>query len=78
MDALFFAGLQEAYEMSISFLTHEFHIEKLDIELPKERSESSKRTKEAKAAILADPVVMQRAREVNSYDIRLYEYGNYS
>jgi hypothetical protein len=76
VDRLFFVGIQEAYELSVSILTREFHIAKVDIDLPSERSESNKKTKAAKAAILADSAVMQRAREVNSYDIRLYEYGN--
>lgn len=74
VDKLFFVGLQEVYDLSVDMLLREFQI-KLDIKLPKERSESSKGVKEGKKQILADKNLIKKARLVNAFDVRLYRYG---
>jgi hypothetical protein len=74
VDALIFVGVQEAYDVSVEILLREFHT-KLSIPLPKERSESDKKTKEAKAIVQKNSTLLKKAEKMNSYDMRLYKYG---
>jgi hypothetical protein len=74
VDNIFFVGLQEVYDFSVELLLREFRM-KIDIDLPKERSESSKAVKDGKRAILSNKTLLQKARLANSFDALLYKYG---
>ena len=74
VDKIFFVGLQEVYDYSVELLLREFQM-KIDIDLPKERSESSRAVKEGKKAILGNETLLQKARLANSFDTNLYKYG---
>mmetsp|Transcript_9573 Transcript_9573/g.15777 ORF Transcript_9573/g.15777 Transcript_9573/m.15777 type:complete len:358 (+) Transcript_9573:290-1363(+) len=73
LDHLYFIGLQEAFELSSLALLRRANVSMLP-EIKKERDQSSGtgRIAKDKAALRASSLVMQRAREVNNYDLRLY------
>jgi hypothetical protein len=78
VDNIFFVGIQEAYDYSVEILLREFDMQ-LSIELPTERQDkSNKKLKSDKNAVKGNVVWMKRAEEVNSYDMRLYNYGMYA
>ena len=64
------------YDYSVDLLLREFDMQ-LSIVLPKERQDTTnKKLKRDKDAVKNDANLMRRAEEVNSYDMRLYNYGN--
>ena len=88
MDALshlFFVGLQEEFSLSAAALVREMNMTHLlgeQPEIKKERDQggassgaAAGRLVQQKAAIKGDAALMQRAREVNQYDIKLYAKG---
>lgn len=74
MDHLFFVGIQEAYDLSIELLLRELNTT-LSQPIQREREQKSGKINAAKEAIVSNRDLMQRAREANQYDIRLYEAG---
>lgn len=82
MDALahiFFVGLQEEFQVSSEALIREMGMSQLlpAPEIKKERDQSNARLARDKADIKGNETLMRRAREVNSYDIRLYALGRW-
>lgn len=80
MDALshiFFVGLQEEFELSSLALVRAMGMtDRMPApEIKKERDHNSGKVSQDKAALRADKALMQRAREVNSFDLRLYDLG---
>ena len=64
------------YDYSVDLILREFDMQ-LSIVLPKERQDTTnKKLKRDKDAVKNDANLMRRAEEVNSYDMRLYNYGN--
>ena len=77
IDNLFFIGVQEAYDTSIKILLKEFSVP-LQTEIKKERDQqSSKQMKKQKAKIKDDKLLIDRVKQVNEYDMKLYKYGKY-
>lgn len=75
VDRIFFVGIQEVYDYSVELLLREFDM-KLSIELPKERQDTAnKKLKQDKDNVKNNALLMQRAEQVNYYDMRLYNYG---
>lgn len=82
MDALqhiFFIGLQEEFQLSSELLLREIGMtEKLpQPEIKKERDQSNGEIARQKADIKNNAALMKRAREVNQYDLKLYEIGEF-
>lgn len=74
VDKIFFIGLQEVYGLSLEVMFRELGVN-LKLPIKKEREQVSKRTELSKKALTSNSTLMQRAREVNSYDYKLYEIG---
>ena len=84
IDALnhfYFVGLQEEFEISAKLLIREMQIpndKAQSITLVNEREQgSNKNIKKQKEEILNNDELMNRVREVNSYDIQLYQAGKW-
>ena len=84
VDALnhfFFVGLQEEFEISAKVLIREMNVpadKAKDIGLVNEREQgSNKNIKKQKGEILENKDLMNRVREVNDYDIKLYKLGEF-
>lgn len=82
VDALahiYFVGLQEEFQVSSEALIREMGMSALlpAPEIKKEREVSNARLAQDKADIKGNEALMRRAREVNSYDIRLYAVGKF-
>jgi hypothetical protein len=77
LDAFFFVGLQEAYELSVEVLVRELSLADSIKLAPvkKERDQSNKQMDRAKKMIRDNKELMNRAREVNHWDAQLYERG---
>ncbi len=75
VDGLFFVGLQEAYEVSVQALLREMGVQEMNVSLAKERDQSNPTLSAQKKLLKDNKVLMNRAKEVNSFDIRLYAYG---
>jgi len=77
LDAFFFVGLQEAYDLSVQVLIRELSLaDSLKLApIKKERDQTNKSMDRAKKKIRDDNVLMERTREVNSWDMKLYERG---
>jgi hypothetical protein len=76
VDGIFFIGLQEAYSLSLEVMFRELGVN-LQLPAKREREQVSKKTEMLKKAITGNATLMQRAREVNSYDYKLYELGEW-
>lgn len=73
LDAFFFVGLQEAYYISVKMLLREVHMETV-IEAPVIRERHQKPSPE-KLRLKSNEALMQRVKDVNSYDYKLYAAG---
>ena len=77
VDALnnfFFIGLQEAYEFSVKVFLHEINRANETITMVNERDQGgAKKMNKEKADIKANKKLMEKAYNVNSYDVKLYE-----
>jgi hypothetical protein len=75
IDHIFFIGVQEAYDLSVKILLREMNMT-LDIDIQREREQgTSNQMKKRKEEIKRNATLLQRVREVNSYDIALYQKG---
>ena len=74
LNAFFFVGLQEAYFISVKMLLREFNLHK-DIEVPAIRERHQAPSPE-KLKLKGNLELMQRVRDNNSFDYRLYALGN--
>lgn len=74
---LFFVGLQEEFQLSSEALVRAMHMaERMPLpEIKKERDHNSAKVSQEKAELKADAALMRRAREVNQFDLRLYDLG---
>lgn len=79
MNHFYFIGLQEEFEISAKMLIREMGVpseKEKEITLVNEREQgSNKNIKTQKGEILSNPDLMNRVRETNDYDIRLYKLG---
>lgn len=80
MDALahlFFVGLQEELQLSAEALVLAMDMaERMPPpKIVKERDHNGGKVSQEKAQLKADAALMRRAREVNQYDLRLYDLG---
>ena len=75
IDHIFFIGVQEAYDLSVKILLREMNMT-LDIDIQREREQgTSNQMKKRKEEIKRNATLLQRVREVNSYDVELYKLG---
>ena len=75
IDRIFFIGVQEAYDLSVKILLREMNMT-LDIDIQREREQgTSNQMKKRKEEIKRNATLLQRVREVNSYDVELYKLG---
>jgi len=77
LSHLFFAGLQEEFQLSSEALVRAMGMaERMPLpEIKKERDHNSGKVSQEKAQLKADEGLMRRAREVNQFDLRLYDLG---
>lgn len=81
VDALahiFFVGLQEEFQISSEALVRAMDMSDRMPQVPeikKERDHNSAKVSKEKNDLRTNAALMQRAREVNQYDLRLYELG---
>lgn len=76
IDRFFFVGLQEEFDLSAVLLARELGLNDRNVSVVKEREQQGmKQIKVKKAEITSNATLMQRVREVNDYDIRLYKLG---
>lgn len=74
IDRFFFIGLQEEFKISTSILVRKMHADEQNISIVKERDQQNlKQIKQQKSQIMSNSSLMQRVREVNSYDLQLYQ-----
>ena len=75
LNHLFFVGLQEAYDISVQVMIRELGVP-VQVEVRKERDQqNSKSLLKQKQAIKTNETLLTRVREVNSYDMKLYQLG---
>lgn len=74
LDHIYFIGLQEAYEISIELMLRELGF-MTTIPVKREREQASKSQQKQKQLIVTNVSLMNRAQEVNRYDLQLYELG---
>ena len=74
LNAFYFIGLQEAYDISVEVLIRELSLAETMKLAPvkKERDQTNKKLDMAKNEIRNNPSLMERARNVNSFDVELY------
>ena len=73
LNAFFFVGLQEVYDLSVELMQRELHTDENDqIPVKNERNNNSGPLKKKKAAIKSNKALMERTRQLNNYDERLY------
>ena len=74
---LFFVGVQEEFVLSSKALIRAMNVSHLlpNPDIKKERDQSNPVLSKKKADIRANTQLMQRAKEVNQYDIKLYKLG---
>ena len=77
LSHLFFAGLQEEFPLPSEALVRAMNMaERMPLpEIKKERDHNSGKVSQEKAQLKADESLMRRAREVNQFDLRLYDLG---
>lgn len=71
-------GLQEEFQISSEALVRAMDMTQRMPQVPeikKERDHNSAKVSQEKADLRTNAALMQRAREVNQYDLRLYELG---
>ena len=80
IDAFFFIGLQEAYEISVELLVREINQMNLqnqsNVQVPlikKERDQSNEKIVQQKLKIKNNENVMNRAKELNRFDLEVYQ-----
>lgn len=71
---LFFAGLQEEFDLSVHTLLREMNLTMAPT-LKKERDQSNRQISAQKAELRANGALMARARANNAFDLRLYAEG---
>jgi hypothetical protein len=75
LNAFFFVGLQEAYFISVKLLLREANMDKFIVApVVRERQQASS---PEKMRLKNDKELMQRVKDINSYDYKLYELGMY-
>ena len=75
LDNIFFVGIQEEYEVSVAVMLREFNVT-INASLTKERNQQkSKSVQRQKALIREDGRLQDRMKEVNFYDLQLYNIG---
>lgn len=74
LDAIYFVGLQEAYELSVEVMLRELGTT-ITLPVKREREQVSKKLTADKKKLTTNTTLMHRAAEVNSYDFKLYELG---
>ncbi len=73
LNAFFFVGLQEVYDLSVELMQRELHTDEKDqVPVKNERNNNSGPLKKKKAAIKNNQALMDRTRQLNDYDERLY------
>jgi hypothetical protein len=79
LNNLFFVGLQEEFETSSEALIREMNMTSKmpKVEIKKERDQSNGQLSKKKADLRDNEQLMNRAREVNQYDTRLYQLGTF-
>lgn len=76
MEHFFFVGLQEEFDLSAVLLARELGLNDRNVSVAKEREQQGmQQIKRKKQEITGNERLMQRVREVNSYDLRLYQLG---
>lgn len=77
LSHLFFVGLQEEFQLSSEALVRVMDMtDRMPLpEIKKERDHNSGKVSQDKAALKANAALMRRAREVNHFDLRLYDLG---
>eukprot|EP01039_Chlorochromonas_danica_P000744 gene744-808_t len=74
LNRLFFVALQEDFDVSIAALTRLWAIPNAyNITISRERGGESKHITQQKNSIRGDSELMNRVKEVNRYDLKLYE-----
>lgn len=73
LDAFFFVGIQEAYFISVKLLLRETGMERLVI-APETIERQQPPSKEL-MRLTSNPALMQRVKDVNEWDNRLYKLG---
>ena len=75
LDNIFFVGIQEEYEVSVAVMLRELNVT-INASLTKERNQQkSKSVQRQKASIRDDGRLQDRMKEVNFYDLQLYNIG---
>jgi hypothetical protein len=73
LDHLFFVGIQEAYDISVQALLREFQMP-ISVEVKKERDQvNEKNIALQKIKLKSNHSLMARVREINHYDMDLYQ-----
>ena len=75
LNKIAFVGLQEAYDISVRLLLREMNMDYLNVTVFKERDQSDRRTTEQKNKLRKNKKLMERTKDVNSFDIKLYKLG---
>lgn len=76
MDHFFFIGLQEEFDLSAKAFARAVIVNDSAISITKEREQNTNnKVKKDKQAIKSNSALMARLREVNHYDLKLYEHG---
>lgn len=71
-----FIALQEEFTLSVEALKRVFRVPRPEeITVVKERDNNNGKTAEEKERLRENAEIMQRVRDVNAYDIRLYDYS---
>jgi hypothetical protein len=77
LDLFYFIGLQEEFYISAEALTRMMGLSFHNITIVKEREQQGmKQIKKQKYELTSNSALMQRLREVNQYDLRLFQAGN--
>lgn len=73
LEHFFFVGIQEEFSLSSAALAREMGLSDGNVTVLKEREQQGmKQIKQRKAELIKNEPLMKRLREVNNYDIQLY------
>lgn len=72
LNSLYFVGIQEDFDASVSVMLRDFNVS-MDYTIKKERDMSNAGIAKAKAKLKNDPMIIKKLREINSYDMKLYD-----
>ena len=79
LSGLFFVGLQEHYEVSVKLLLRELDMGDLPVTIERDRDQANtmyaRRIAREKRALEKNNALMTRTREVNKYDMQLYNHA---